>query len=151
MTTNPRHLAFVARVLRVSPRVLLLSAALLVLIQSQLRGQSTLAISFNNIGLSSLQYNGIQFLAYGDVRLNEVAFQNADGSVSYGSPASPVAIDSICGHPTRTYQWGSIVTGYLVSGNKLSLTITVNNRSTLPIQTIWINPLALNFPTAVQE
>jgi len=151
MTTNPRHLAFVARVLRVSPRVLLLSAALLVLIHSPLRGQATLAIAFNNIELSSLQYNGTQFLSYGDVRLNEVAFQNADGSVSYGSTASTVAIDPIGGTQTRTYQWGSIVTGYLVSGNTLGLTITVNNRSTLPIQTIWINPLALNFPTAVQE
>jgi hypothetical protein len=131
--------------------ILVLSAALLTLSNTQLRGQSGISLAFNSNGLSSLQYNGVQFLSYGNVILNEVAFQNPDGSISYGSTTSSVVVDSIGYTQTRTFAWGSILTAYSLSGNRLNLTITVTNQSSSPIQTIWINPLALQFPAAIEE
>jgi hypothetical protein len=115
------------------------------------RAQSGVSLSFNNAGLSSLTYNGTSFLSYGDFRLNQVMFQNADGSTFWGSTSSTVTVDSVAQTQTRNYSWGSIVTNYAASGNRLNLTITVKNLASGTIQNIWINPLALHFPAAVQE
>lgn len=145
------HLNLIGLIRCCAPQIIPLTATLLALLSLQLRAQGTVNLAFNNNGLSSLQYNGTQFLSYGDVRLNEVAFQNADGSTSYGSTSSSVVVDPIGYTQTRIYGWGSIVTAYAVAGNRLQLTITVTNQSATPIHSIWINPLALVFPTAPLE
>ena len=109
------------------------------------------SINFNGTGLSSLVFNNAQILSYGDVRLSQIKFQNADGSTFSGATSSTVAVDQSGQTQTRTYSWGSIVTGYSVVGNQLNLTITVRNNASATIQSIWISPLGLHLPAAAQE
>jgi hypothetical protein len=97
--------------------------------------QTGVSIAFNSTGLSSLQYNGTEYINYGDLRLDQITFGSPGGSTFSGSTSSTVAIDPIRQTQTRTYNWGSIVVAYSVtSSNRLSLTVTVNNASSSPIQ-----------------
>jgi hypothetical protein len=109
------------------------------------------SIGFNSTGLSSVLFNGTQFLSYGDFRLDQVTFQNPDGSTSGGSTSSAVAVDAVHQTQTRTYAWGTIVIAYTATGNRLSVSVTVNNQSSAPISQIWLEPFGLQFPSAVQE
>ena len=43
--------------------------------------QSAVTIGLNNAGLSSLQFNGTQFLAYGGFRLDGLTFLTASGQL----------------------------------------------------------------------
>src|ERR1044071_5741968 len=69
----------------------------------------SVSIAFNQNGLSSLVFNNTQFLLYGDLRLNQVTFQNADGSTFQGSTSSTVTVDTVGQTQTRRYGWGSMV------------------------------------------
>ena len=117
--------------------------------QSTVLAQSGLSIGFNSIGLSSIIYNGTQFLDYGDLRLDQVTFLNPDQSTTAGSITSTVTVDSVGQVQTRTYSWGTIAIAYTVaSANRLNFTVTVTNRSSLPIQQIWFETLGLHLPSA---
>ena len=126
--------------------------AVVALHASALCAQSGLAIAFDNKGLSSLKYNGVEFLSYGDLRLDQVAFGTSIGSAVFGSTSSTVTVDAARQTQTRAYNWGSIVVAYAVTAaNRLSLTVTVNNTSSTPIQEIWFETFGLHFPSAVQN
>jgi hypothetical protein len=121
------------------------------LLAPSLGAQTGISIAFNSSGISSLKYGGTQFLSYGGFGLYQVTFQNADSTTFNGSTTGTVVVDPIGQTQTTTYSWGSIVTAYSVASNRLSLSVTVNNQSSLPIQTIWFSPLGLQFPSTVQE
>jgi len=106
-------------------------------------------VTFGSAGLSSLKYNGADFLLYGDLRLNQVTFTNTNGSPFAGTTNSTVAIDPLAQTQNRTYDWGKIVAAYTVTGNQLSLTVSVTNSSSRPIQQIWFEALGLRFPSPV--
>jgi len=106
-------------------------------------------VTFGSAGISSLKYNGADFLLYGDLRLNQVTFTNANGSPFAGTTNSTVTIDPAAQTQTRTYDWGKIVAAYAVTGNQLSQTVSVTNSSSRPIQQIWFEALGLRFPSPV--
>ena len=109
------------------------------------------SISFNNTGLASVTYNGTNFLSYGDLRLDQVEFLNPDGTITDGSTSSTVVVDTTNGIQTRTYSWGTITETYAASGNRLQLSVTVSNQSSLPIQGLLIEPLGVQFPSTIAE
>lgn len=113
--------------------------------------QPTVGIALNSTGLSSLNYNGTEFLAYGDLRLNEVKFLRADGTLTGGNVNSSVITDNTQRTQTRTYNWGTITVRYATAGNRLNITVTVSNQSPRPMQQIWFHTLGLHFPAVVQE
>ena len=47
--------------------------------------QSNVSIGFNTSGLSSIRYDGAEFLSYGDLRLDQLNLKAADGSVVSGN------------------------------------------------------------------
>ncbi len=132
-------------------RTLLACAAVSLGLPQNSQAQSGVSIAFNNVGLSSIQYNGTEFLQYGDFRLDLVTFLNSDGTTFTGDTGSTVAIDSVQQTQTRTYDWGTIVTHYSVVGNQLNVQVVVQNRLPNTIQGILLEPLGLNFPSAIQE
>jgi len=122
----------------------------LVLASSPAQAQNV-ALAFNSVGLSSLTYNGTQFLAYGDLRLDQIELLNSTGSITLGSTTSSVTVDTNAGTQTRTYPWGTIVEAYAATQNRLNLTLTVTNNSGLTIKGIWIEALGMSFPATPQE
>src|SRR6185369_6014282 len=113
--------------------------------------QSAISLGFNSSGLSSLRYQGTEFLSYGDLRLSEVTFQNPDGTTFKGNINSTVSVDAGQQIQTRSYSWGTISAAYAVSGNRLNLTVTVRNQSSSTLKGIWFEAMGLHFPAAVQE
>src|SRR3954470_18578758 len=95
----------------------------------KLFAQSPVQIGFNSAGLSSLRYQGTEFLSYGDLRLSEVSFVGADGSTSKGNTNSTVSVDAGQQTQTRNYTWGSVALAYAVSGNRLNVVATVRNQT----------------------
>lgn len=108
-------------------------------------------IAFNSNGLSSLQYNGTQFLAYGDLRLDQIELEDSQGNITLGSTSSTVSVNAAQQTQTRTYSWGTITAVYATSNNKLSFTITIQNNSGQTIKGIWYETLGLDFPSEPQE
>jgi hypothetical protein len=113
--------------------------------------QSTVTIGFNNIGLSSLQVNGSQFLAYGDFRLDSLTFVTPTGQTISGDLTGTLSVNAAQQRVSRISSWGSITVDYSSSGNRLSVKVTINNQSPNTIQGIWFEPFGLQFPSAVQE
>src|ERR1700730_13165668 len=103
---------------------ILLIAFLLSLLTPKLRGQSNVSIAFNNSGLSSLKFQGTDFLAYGDVRLTEVDFVRPDNTTYKGGVISRVAVNPGQQTQMRTYDWGTITFAYSVAGNRMNMTVT---------------------------
>ncbi|MBV9771645.1 MAG: hypothetical protein JOZ32_18890, partial [Bryobacterales bacterium] len=114
-------------------------------------GQSGVTLAYNSSGLSSLEFNGTPFLSDGTFYLNQITLQNSDGSTFAGSTSNTVTVDPVAQTQTRTYSWGTIVTNYFASNNRLSFTVTVNNQSSATIAEIWLQPVSFLFPSNVQE
>jgi hypothetical protein len=130
--------------------------ALYLLTASATYGQVTLGYSTSapNPGLNSLKFNGTEFLSDGTFHLKQLTFQNPDGTTFSGSTtANSTVMDPVAQTLTATYSWGSIVTNYFASNNKLNFTVTVNNQSLPPatISEIWFQPVSFVLPSAVQE
>src|SRR5579871_1749043 len=118
-------------------------------------GQVTIGYSTSgSLGLNSLMFNGTQFLSDGTFHLNELTFQNPDGTTFAGSvTANSTVMDPVSQTLTAIYSWGSIITNYSASGNKLNFTVTVNNQSPVSatISEIWFQPVSFLFSSTVQE
>src|SRR5271165_4305825 len=111
--------------------------------------QYTPAISFNNVGLSSLQVAGTQFLAFGDFRLDGLTFQTPGGLLVAGDVTGTLSVNGQT--VTRVSSWGTIQINYSVSGNRLNVAITVNNQSPNIIADIWMEPFGIQFPSTPAE
>lgn len=135
-------LAETKRVSRKALKLCLLAAVAALPALSQAVG-----IGFNPTGLGSLTYNGTEFLDYGDLRLHSIIFANG----SSGSTSSTVVVDPVAQTQTRTFSWGSMVLNYSASGNRLTVSVTVNNQTSLAIRQIWFEPLGLKFPSSPWE
>ncbi len=114
-----------------------------------LQAQSGVTIAMSPNSLASLRYNGSEFLAYGDLRLNQLTFQTPGGQTIAGDLSGTSSV--IGQRMTRTSSWGSITADYATSGNRLNATVTVNNRSPNTITSIWFEPFGLQFPSTVTE
>ncbi len=112
---------------------------------------NNVSMTYGTSGLTAVSYNGLQYLSKGQFGVNAVNFVNSSGQISPGNLAGTSAFDPSHARTTISYSWGRIVVGYLVSNNKLSLTITTTNNSSLTIQGVFYEPLDLQFPSAPME
>ena len=102
--------------------------------------QSAVTIGLNNAGLSSLQFNGTQFLSYGAFRLDGLTFLTPSGQLVAGDLTGTLSVN--IGQQTETWlaSWGTITVNFRTSGNQLNVAITVNNQSPNIIQDLWMEP-----------
>jgi hypothetical protein len=112
--------------------------------------KDAIAITVNGSGLSSLRYLGVNYLGYGDFRVNAVKFKTSSGIVD-GSSSGSCSMNSGSATLTCTYGWGSITVIYTASGNRLQLAITTKNNSSNPITGLFLEPLAIHFPSKPVE
>ncbi len=107
----------------------------------------TVAVSLNSAGLTSLRSGGVEYLGYGDFRLNAIQMRNPSGQVITGSVSAATSLDLGRQELTRQYPWGTVKVGYVTSGNRLSLSITTTNSSPNTITGLFYEPFAIRFPS----
>lgn len=113
--------------------------------------QPMVAIGWDSKGLSALRYGGLDYLAFGDLHVNQVNFRHAPGSTTEANLVGSTSINAGLNKLTRQFDWGSIVVEYLPTGNRLDVNITVSNRSANAIDGLWLEPLGLRFPSRPRE
>lgn len=109
------------------------------------------AITYSTNGLTSITYNGFQYLSYGNFGVNGITMVNSAGTTSAGSTSGTASYDTAHQRTTIKFNWGKIVVAYATSAGKLSLTITTSNTSPLTIQGVFYEPFGLQFPSAPRE
>lgn len=100
-------------------------------------------------GLSSLTYNGQSFLYRPNVApywVNVFQTDPSGNSTSVGSVPSQTAIDPVANTITQTFGWGTSITQYQSSGNKLIITMSLTNTLSNPITRYWMFPLGIKLP-----
>src|ERR1700676_2508998 len=113
----------------VKPTVLVCLLGVLAIESWDAAAQSDLTIHFNNAGLDSLQYQGVEHLAFGDFHLNQATFQLSSGETFNGDLSATTTVDAQAGRVNRTLAWGSITVDCKAAGNRLNVNVTVTNRS----------------------
>ncbi|HUA58245.1 MAG TPA: Ig-like domain-containing protein [Verrucomicrobiae bacterium] len=106
---------------------------------------------FGNNGLTSLTYNGIQYLSSGTFFINQVILTDSSGNSSNGSVTGTTTVNASQGQVTQTYPWGTVQLQYTPAGNRLNLAITTTNTTPQTITGLFYNVFNLQFPSAVQE
>jgi hypothetical protein len=117
-------------------------------VQAQTNGDVSIAL--NARGLSSLRYQGKEYLGHGDFRLNAATFQTSTGAAQ-GSTNGVCSTNEGKRQLTCSYEWGSIASTYSVSGNRLILSITTKNVTANPLTGLFLEPLAIKFPEKPAE
>jgi hypothetical protein len=130
---------------------LLFNLLLLTLLFTHSGSAQTVNIAMNNQGLTSLTFNGNQFLSYGDFRVNRVLMRDASGNTFNADLTVNASANQALQQLTLAYSWGSVKVGYVTSGNRLTLNITTTNTSANTIQGLFFEPMGLHFPAAPQE
>ena len=110
-----------------------------------------LKIRLGDSGLASLQYHGEELLSDGAINVQHATLsgageQSADGDLKVIAST----VDAQSHKVKRTYSWGTVSCVYAVKGNRLNLTIGVQNTSDSNLSSIAIQPLELKFPQAPQ-
>jgi hypothetical protein len=105
--------------------------------------------TMGNGGLSSLTYNGQNFLFGPQAAPSFANVYQTDPQGNMrgaGSVPSRTVTDPVANTVTQTFGWGTAVTQYQAAGNKLLITVTLNNTLANPITRYWMFPLALQLP-----
>jgi hypothetical protein len=113
--------------------------------------QSGVTLAWNDHGLSSLRYGGVEYLGTGDLHVNQVTFQHAHDPAFEGDLAGTTKIDAASNRSSRRFSWGSVVVQYKPAGYRLDVKVTVYNSSADTLQGIWLEPLGLHFPSPIRE
>ena len=111
----------------------------------------TLSMTVDADGLSSLQWNGTEFIARGMPYLPWVAFTQPDGSQTGGDTRAETTVDAAARSIAQKYQWGSIRYLYSMDANRLFVDVTIQNTSSTPVAMFIAEILQLRFPTQPAE
>ena len=100
-------------------------------------------------GLTSLKWQNQDFL-YRGITAPSVAQLTLANPAGYKNPMTPLTTvaNAQNGTVTQTFSWGTATTLYRAVGNKLVMTVTLNNTSSQTISRYWMFPLAIQFPVA---
>lgn len=134
-----------------TPKILVNLAGLIVLGAGFANTEPRVKLEWNESGLSTLRFNGIDYLGFGDFRLMQVIFEGRQGPAFAGDLEATTSVDLRTHVLTRKSSWGSIVVQYVAVGNRLNIRVTVNNRSQATLQGIWFEPLGFRFSSPVEE
>ena len=110
-----------------------------------------LLAQFSSSGLTSLQYDGWNYVGYGDFRTNVIHMITPAGKQTDASLASTVKYDAGQKRFTRYYDWGTLAVHYEVSGNRLEVSIVTTNTSPNTITGVSYEVLGIKFPTKPAE
>lgn len=106
-------------------------------------------ITMGTSGLTSLKYNGQEFLSRsaGTPSFVQAFTTNAAGATSSVSvkPTGTVA-SSATNTVTQTFSWGKSTIQYKPAGDRLFVTVTLTNALSQPLTRYWLFPLAINCP-----
>ncbi|HLK62878.1 MAG TPA: hypothetical protein VKU19_05540 [Bryobacteraceae bacterium] len=109
------------------------------------------SIEFTSQGLSSLQFRGVEFLSFGDLRVSRAVMRDSSGRSAPASLDSSLEVDPKTGTVLRRFPWGELSARYTTSPGRLAIAITVTNRSQNTLQEASYEPLGLKFPGKVVE
>ncbi len=111
-----------------------------------------ITIEQSSTGLKSLKYNGVEYLISADLQVNEVLLRRPSGQMYQGSKAGKVQEQTENQAVRHKFPWGMVDVSYAASGNQLNIKIRTENISqTDTIETLWYEPLNLQFPSKVKE
>jgi hypothetical protein len=133
------------------PLLLLMLSALLVGSNQDVFAQASVGIDFNDTGLSSLRYNNIEYLAFGEFRLHQANFRSVNGVSVAGDPTGSIVIDSTSHRIRQAFSWGTLVVKYTAAANRLLVTATFANTSENILEGLWFEPFGLRFVSSVRE
>ncbi|MGA8596330.1 MAG: Ig-like domain-containing protein [Bryobacteraceae bacterium] len=137
--------------LRICSKIAALSAGTVLLCACKSFAQkNSVSIALNGSGLSSLEYQGVNYLGYGSFRLNAVQFQTPSGVVN-GDNSGSCSMNYGASQLTCSYGWGTITATYSVSNNQFLLAIATKNNSSNTITGLFLEPLAIHFPVKPLE
>lgn len=109
--------------------------------------KAALELNFADSGLTSITFQGHNYLAEGKPTLSLVEQINTEGKSHRASnKPSQTTYDKAAQTLTQTYDWGTFSIHYGLSGDQLHLTVTLNNTSNETIQVVQGNLLQLTFP-----
>lgn len=143
-------------------------ALLLASLASPAPSAEEVAIAFDQAGLSSLRWRGLEFLQRGapsvsSVVLETVTVEAGSEAAGQGAPGSTgregheftqvaagteptVSVNGGANRVHYDYDWGAATFDYAPAEDRLDLTLTLTNRSQRTLADFTISPLALVFP-----
>lgn len=124
-------------------------ATLMVLFSSGCSADVTLG--FNGQGLSSMVYQGVEFVNNGHPEVENVGFSPQISSDLRQNSASRTAVDAGQGAISQDFPWGSLRTVYTVEGDKVLIEMTVTNSTDSSLDQLILKPLELVFPAKPDE
>jgi hypothetical protein len=109
--------------------------------------QPTLEAGFDATGLASLTYGGESFLQDGAFRVWGATLESYDGLRTPADLAGERrAFDADARRITLTYPWGAVRCTYAPEGDRLGLTIEVENTGEAIIAELALSPMETRFP-----
>lgn len=131
--------------------LLALAAPVALVVAAMPSSQDQATVRFDGDGLKSIQYRGVELLASGRPSVNAVRFATAAGGVTDGELHGQTVADAASQQVVETFRWGTVKTRYHAQGDRVDLTIVVDNRSAMPLDGIAIEPLSIQLPAAPRE
>ncbi|MBL8210493.1 MAG: hypothetical protein JNK87_07270 [Bryobacterales bacterium] len=102
-------------------------------------------------GLTSLQFEGYDYLADGVPRINAVSVRSVSGKPVDVPPPAPFRTNWLTRTATAEATWGTISLTYRGSAERLLVTVEVTNRSPHVIDALWLELMQLRFPSRPTE
>src|SRR5215472_6617839 len=99
-------------------------------------------------GLASLTWNGTDFLLAGASPAVVQMYGRGDGAADVWMGNTPESTTAGEDSVIQTFSWGAVTTRYDApcAGDRLTVTVVIENTSDLTLYRYWLYPLALEFP-----
>ena len=108
--------------------------------------EAQVAIRFGGSGLSSISFDGSDFLSSGVLTANRITFEDGAGGTYDANLDGSVTVNAAAGEITNAYSWGTVAAVYRTGGNRLDVTLTVSNLGVDTIRGVFLEPLVLQLP-----
>ncbi len=125
-------------------RLRLFLFAALILLGAGGRLSAQLVTGFSANGLTSLRYNGFEFITDPFVQPS-VILQNAGGT-RYEVGPTQRAFDPVLKRLNVTYPWGSVTVSYVTTGSRLTMEVNATNNSADTIVEFAVGLMRVRFP-----
>ncbi len=129
-------------------------AVLIGLVSSQSMAQQTnspVSIELTANGLSSLKYEGREFLQRGSLLVNEVKLIQSSGKSAPAGTQSHLSIDPQKQSEQMVFEWGEISVAYRSKDDRVTVSIQIINKSQSTLASLSLDVLALKFPRTPEE
>jgi hypothetical protein len=108
-------------------------------------------LGFGAAGLTSLSFQGTEFLARGDFLVNGVTFADPNGHSTQGSTHCERTNDATTKNEKLIFAWGVVIVHYKSLANRLTLEIEVLNTSKATLSSLSFDALAIHLPSPCRQ